>query len=102
MEENGLRGQADLRAGTTLRLPGGDAADPWSAAPGATSDALPAATLSTQPEVSPPVESRTHRVLRGETLAGLSRAYGVSIEDLRRANGIRGDRIVVGQVLRIP
>ena len=73
-----------------------------SAVPGGTSDLPPTATLSPQPEVDPPAESRTHRVARGETLAGLARAYGVSIEDLRRANGIRGDRILVGQVLRIP
>ena len=41
MEENGLLRQSDLRAGMTLRLPGGDVTDPWSAAPGGTSDALP-------------------------------------------------------------
>ena len=66
------------------------------------SGAPASATLAPEPEVEPESANRTHRVGRGETLAGISRAYGVSIAELRRLNGIRGDRILVGQVLRIP
>jgi membrane-bound lytic murein transglycosylase D len=46
---------------------------------------------------------RTHVVQRGETLEGLARRYGVSIQALRRANGL-GDRTTLraGVSLKIP
>jgi N-acetylmuramoyl-L-alanine amidase len=53
------------------------------------------------PEVDP-ATPRVHRVRRGETLVGIARTYGVTLEDLLRENGLRGDRLLVGQTLRIP
>ncbi len=52
----------------------------------------------------PQMESRwvTHRVRRGETLSTIATRYGASTTRLRSENGIRGDRILVGQELRIP
>jgi len=47
----------------------------------------------------PPVE---HVIRRGETLSTLASRYNVSVGQIRAANNLRGDRIVVGQVLRIP
>jgi N-acetylmuramoyl-L-alanine amidase len=46
---------------------------------------------------------RTHLVKRGETLKGLARRYGVSVQALRDANGL-SDRqpIKAGKSLRIP
>lgn len=44
---------------------------------------------------------RTHRVARGETLTQLAATYRLSLADLRRWNRLRGDRIQVGQVLRL-
>jgi LysM repeat protein len=44
-----------------------------------------------------------HRVVPGETLAGLARWYGLPVSNLARANGIRDpDRIAAGSWLRIP
>lgn len=43
-----------------------------------------------------------HRVTKGETLYALSRYYGVSLEDLKAANGLKTDNIYVGQELIIP
>lgn len=43
-----------------------------------------------------------HIVRRGQTLGAIARKYGVSVEALRAANGLRGDMIFVGQRLRIP
>jgi N-acetylmuramoyl-L-alanine amidase len=48
---------------------------------------------------SPPAE---HRIARGETLSTIAQRYGVSLASLRRVNNISGDRIMVGQVLKIP
>lgn len=45
---------------------------------------------------------REHMVQRGDTLSGIARQHQVSISQLRSANELNGDRIVVGTTLRIP
>ncbi len=45
---------------------------------------------------------REHTVRRGETLSGIAERHRVGLSSLRRANGLSGDRILAGQVLRIP
>lgn len=46
-----------------------------------------------------PVE---HVIVRGDTLSDIASRYSVSLRALRRHNGIKGDRIRIGQVLQIP
>lgn len=46
-------------------------------------------------------ETSTHTVKTGDTLYGIARANGTSVEELRRLNGLTGDIIRIGQVLRI-
>jgi membrane-bound lytic murein transglycosylase D len=75
---NNLRGDR-IRAGQTLRIP-------------ATSQASQGTVRA----------ARTHRVRRGENLTVIARRHGVTVSSLRQANGIRHDRIVAGQTLRIP
>ncbi|WP_051822502.1 LysM peptidoglycan-binding domain-containing protein [Desulfonatronum thiodismutans] len=58
----------------------------------------PGPTEQQRPAASRPV---THEVQPGETLFRISRAYGVSVDDLRRLNNISGDRINPGQVLKV-
>jgi membrane-bound lytic murein transglycosylase D len=43
-----------------------------------------------------------HRVVRGDTLGGIARRYGISVAALRAANRIEGDLIRRGQDLLIP
>ncbi len=43
-----------------------------------------------------------YRVRRGDSLWEIARAHGVSVEDLRTANGLRGSRIIPGQTLQVP
>ncbi len=45
---------------------------------------------------------KKHVIKRGETLSGLAQRYAVSMERLRMANNLNGDRLLVGSVLRIP
>ena len=45
---------------------------------------------------------REHVISRGDTLSGIATRYNVSLTALRRFNGLSGDRIRIGQVLRIP
>ena len=43
-----------------------------------------------------------HIVRSGETLSGIAQRYDISVNTLRRANGIKIDKIRVGQKLKIP
>lgn len=42
-----------------------------------------------------------HKIRRGDTLGGIARRYGVSVSQLRKLNGIRGNNIRAGKTLRI-
>ena len=62
------------------------------------------------PSYTPPVASSpssssgggSHTVGAGDTLWGLSRKYGVSVDEIRQANSLSSDVIVTGQSLSIP
>ncbi len=43
-----------------------------------------------------------HTIRRGETLSEIAQQYRISLASLRQANNLSGDRIRVGQVLKIP
>lgn len=47
-------------------------------------------------------ESEEHTIRRGETLSEIAQRYQVSLGRLRQANNITNDRIMIGQVLKIP
>ncbi len=49
-----------------------------------------------------PLPHRTHVVQRGETLYRISLRYGTTVAALIEANGLTSERILTGQVLRIP
>lgn len=46
--------------------------------------------------------NQTYTVKRGDTLYGISNQFGVSVEDIKRLNGLTNNTIQVGQVLKIP
>ncbi len=56
--------------------------------------------------VSPQVAKRSstyrHKVRRGDTLGGIARKYGSSVSKIKRANGLKGSTIRIGQRLKIP
>jgi len=47
-------------------------------------------------------QNKVHIVKRGDTLYSISRAYSVSIDDLKRFNYMYNDTISVGQKLKVP
>jgi len=57
-------------------------------------------------EVYPPagtlLAKRRHVIARGDTLSDIAKRYRVSLAALRSENRLRGDRIHVGDILRIP
>lgn len=59
-------------------------------------DAAPSATVRAD------TSRREHVIKRGETLSEIAKRYEVSMKQLRVANGLSGDTVRVGSVLRIP
>ena len=43
-----------------------------------------------------------HVVQSGDSLWGLSRKFGTSVDSIKQANGLSGDKIVAGTTLQIP
>lgn len=77
--ENGIEDARKLREGLKIRIP-------------APEKSLP-----------PPEPAATHRVVRGDTLYGIAKAYGVSIAQLRAANGLSEKSVLKeGSSLSIP
>lgn len=98
----------ELAAGTVLRLPAGARAP---AADSARTETRRRASVETEaaPERRPATETRTpargrrtHTVAAHETLYGIARQYGVTVDALKAANHLTGDALRVGQTLVIP
>ncbi|WP_309380638.1 LysM peptidoglycan-binding domain-containing protein [Cerasicoccus frondis] len=49
-----------------------------------------------------PANQLSYRVKAGDTLSEIAQAYGVTVRDLQRTNGLTSDRILIGQTLKIP
>jgi membrane-bound lytic murein transglycosylase D len=62
---------------------------------------IPAPIGSSAPTQTAP-NPGTYKVRKGDTLYDIARRFGISISDLRRANGLQSSRIYPGDVLRIP
>jgi membrane-bound lytic murein transglycosylase D len=85
LDWNGLDSRGRIRAGQRIRVSAPD--------------------VHTVPRYTPqaPAGVKTHVVRRGETLKGLARRYGVSIQALREANGIsEQEPLRAGVSLKIP
>jgi hypothetical protein len=54
-----------------------------------------------KPKTPSPATTR-YRVRKGDSLWTIARRHGVSVDALKRANSMRSDRVVAGQVLVIP
>ena len=71
-------------------------------APTATVNAPPAGGDSSFPTPIP-VTDRTYTVVKGDTLGSIARKFGITVQQLKDANGIAdGDFIRIGQILKIP
>lgn len=54
------------------------------------------------PYVAPGEKKDTYTVKKGDSLYSIAKNLGISVEDLKNANGISGNLINIGQVLTIP
>lgn len=67
--------------------------------------ATPAATAkkSTKATAKPKAPAATsHKLKSGETLSSLSKKYGVSIAEIKKANGMKSDNLRAGSTIKIP
>jgi LysM repeat protein len=93
-----------LRPGDQIRVPNcnkSGAANPPPADPGQPATPAPAdpAAIATPIQLT----DRIYTVVQGDTLGAIARKFGITVQDLKRANGIQdGDFIRVGQQLKIP
>lgn len=60
-------------------------------------DEKPVETKSHQPSVS-----TKYKVRKGDTLGGIAHKFGMSVRNIKSANGLRSDSLKVGKVLIIP
>lgn len=81
-----------LRAGQVLRLPA------YATRPTGEAEA----EAAQQPPAPRPGQTRTHRVVAGETLWGIARRYGVTPDRIRAANRMDDETVRIGQTLVIP
>ncbi|MCH7228995.1 LysM peptidoglycan-binding domain-containing protein [Haloferula sp. A504] len=67
-------------------------------------EATPMPPSPPSPPAAPAASAGSHTVAKGDTLWGLSRQYGVTVDAIRSANGMAsGDNnIRIGQTLNIP
>jgi len=95
--------------GSRKAPPAGDSAivDPG-VAPGAPKP-TPHKPGSNAPATNTPAETPNaalsgtiHTVGKGDSLWAISKKYGVSVESLKKANGLTKDTVVIGQKLQIP
>jgi len=66
------------------------------------SQAPAATTTNTAPVATTSSATRSHNIVKGDTLFGITRKYNVTLDALKKANGMTGDTIYAGQTLRIP
>jgi len=77
MEANNIVDATSVRAGTKLQIVG-------------------------PPDFSATMAYETYEVKPGDTLVTIASAYSVSVDTIKEVNGLTGDKLSVGQGLRIP
>jgi len=69
--------------------------------PGEKGEVASLSAAPTMTEVSTPLQEVTHTVRRGDTLWQLANRYGSSVSQIQRDNGLKGNRLQIGQILLI-
>lgn len=109
-EWNGLRRNA-VRAGQILRITAPAQASTASETQASETGRQQAVASTTAPQSNRKTPSSTkntrsttadHKLKSGETLSSLSKKYGVSIDEIRKANNMKGDMLRAGETIKIP
>lgn len=112
LRRNAVRPGQKLRIETTVAandIPESTPAQTTKSSSTVTKPAAPATQKSKnqQTAASPakktqPAKATEHSIKNGETLSSISKKYGVSIDAIKRANGMSSDAIRAGKTLKIP
>ena len=70
--------------------------------PTTTAQTTPRPTATPKPKPKPKPVVKRYTVKKGDSLSRIASRNGTSVAALRRVNGIKGDLIRPGQVLRLP
>ncbi len=73
----------------------------WQPATPAASSRKSTASKSKSAKAKTPA-TRSHKIKNGESLSSISKKYGVSIAELKKANGMKNDNLRAGNTLKIP
>lgn len=65
-------------------------------------DTAPSIPTPPSTPVTPTARGGSHQVVKGDTLWGISRKYGVSVDAIKAANNMTKDTVVLGTTLVIP
>lgn len=100
---NGLRKVGKVHVGQTLRIPGdgGDPAPTMVASTNAAHLVKVSDTVSTSAKTAH-ATTRTYRVQVGQTLSGIAKRYQTTVQLIRKFNGLTGDEVRAGTLLKIP
>ena len=63
---------------------------------------MPPPTVTVPTPVSTEAEYDIYEVQKGATLSVIATAYGVTVQDIKKANNLKSDMLQVGQKLKIP
>lgn len=96
-----------VHRGTRLKIRTGDAAIADAEVAAADSARIaelrPPVAKASKPARAKASASRSVHVVRaGQTLGGIARQHGTTVQALKRANGLRSDKVRVGQRLKLP
>lgn len=61
-----------------------------------------ASKKSSKTESASKTSTKTHTLKSGDNLSKLARTYGVSVEEIKRANNMKGDNLRAGESIKIP
>ncbi|MBU1699103.1 MAG: transglycosylase SLT domain-containing protein [Candidatus Eisenbacteria bacterium] len=85
-------GRRAIPKGYAVKIPAGSVPDLWEAF----------AEIPQNARWDQPPRPPTYQVKNGDTLSSISNRFKISLSDLKSANGLRSDRIYVGQTLYLP
>ena len=63
---------------------------------------MPPPTVTVPTPVPTEAEYDIYEVQKGATLSVIAQAYGVTVQDIKKANNLKGDMLQIGQKLKIP
>ena len=95
-------GETELLTAEATEVPAGGERTWQSDAPASSSrKSVQAAAAKSKTKAKAPA-AKVHKIKNGESLSSISKKYGVSIAELKRANGMTNDKLRAGKTLKIP